>query len=234
MNYQHIKLYHYPLTRSARVKWLLHECVGNDFEIEKVSLYEGVQYQPSFLQKNPNHGVPVLEITLTNGEKKTMFESGAMLSFLADSFPQKNLAPPPEAFSLQRADYLQMLHFGGSWMDMMLWQIRIHKHVLPDAEKDERTVDRYMTKLTAEVEPQLVKRLCQNTYICGDHFTAADCVIGHNIIWAKSYGLCTDEVLTKYLSTLSSRRAFQQAFSDAAEFQAQAPESSAANGQFTG
>ena len=50
MNYQHIKLYHYPLTRSARVKWLLHECVGNDFEIEKVSLYEGVQYQPSFLQ----------------------------------------------------------------------------------------------------------------------------------------------------------------------------------------
>jgi hypothetical protein len=30
----HIKLFHYPATRSARVRWALHETVGDDFEIE--------------------------------------------------------------------------------------------------------------------------------------------------------------------------------------------------------
>ncbi|MEH6557649.1 MAG: glutathione S-transferase family protein [Oceanicoccus sp.] len=234
MEYQHIKLYHYPLTRSARVKWLLHECVGDDFDVERVSLYEGEQYQPTLLQKNPNHGVPILEITLSSGETKVMFESGAMLSFLADSFPQKKLAPPPEAFSLQRADYLQMLHFGTSWMDMMLWQIRIHKDVLPDAEKDQRTIDRYFNKFEMEVEPQLVQRLETSTYICGDQFTAADCVIAHNIMWGKSYGLCSSETLAEYLSKMSSRPAFLQAFADADQFRARAPEGSVIDNKFTG
>jgi len=40
-------------------------------------------------------------------------------------------------------------------MDMMLWQIRIHEHVLPEREKDARTAQRYMKKFASEVEPQL-------------------------------------------------------------------------------
>jgi len=31
---QKLKLYHMPASRSARVKWVLHEAVGDDFEIE--------------------------------------------------------------------------------------------------------------------------------------------------------------------------------------------------------
>jgi glutathione S-transferase len=45
MEYQHIKPYHYSSTCSARVKWLLHECVGDDFEIEMVSIYDGEQFR---------------------------------------------------------------------------------------------------------------------------------------------------------------------------------------------
>lgn len=50
-----------------------------------------------------------------------MLESGAMVSLLADLFPEKGLAPVADVFSLARADYLQMLHYGTSWVDMMLW-----------------------------------------------------------------------------------------------------------------
>ena len=36
-------------------------------------------------------------------------------------------------------------------MDMMLWQVRIHEHVLPQDQKDSRTIERYQGKLTEEV-----------------------------------------------------------------------------------
>ncbi len=38
MRIDRLKLYHYPASRSARVKWALHEVVGDDFEVEKVAL----------------------------------------------------------------------------------------------------------------------------------------------------------------------------------------------------
>ncbi len=65
---------------------------------------------------------------LTNIQR--MLESAAMAAFRADAYPDTGPAPPPGA-SPERADYLQMLHFGSTWMDMMLWQVRVHEHVLP-------------------------------------------------------------------------------------------------------
>ena len=67
MDITKLKLYHYPATRSARVKWVLHELVGDVFETEIVSLYEGGQYSTTYLKKNPNHCVPTLELTLADG-----------------------------------------------------------------------------------------------------------------------------------------------------------------------
>ncbi len=233
MNIQHLKLYHYPATRSARAKWMLHEVVGDKFEVEKVDLYAGVQYGAEFLRLNPNHCVPVLEITWDNGGTQTMLESAAMVAFLADAYPDLGLAPPPGA-SPERADYLQMLHFGSSPMDMMLWQVRIHEHVLPQAERDPRTAARYRRKFAEEVAPQLAARLARTPYICGDAFTAADCVIGHDVTWARGYGMCGDDVFRSYLSRLSKRPAFAAAFADAREFSPEVPKGKPAAGKFTG
>jgi glutathione S-transferase len=217
MYIKHLKLYHFPATRSARVKWMLHEVVGDAFEIERVLLYDGGQYSAEFMKVNPNHGVPVLQIHWDSGETLCMIESAAIVSFLADSYPNKSLAPAPGA-SPERADYLQMLHFGSTWMDMMLWQIHIHEHVLPHAERDTRTVARYRKKFAEEVEPQIALRLEQAPYICGHEFTAADCVVGHSVIWARGYGLCRAKPFRGYLSTLSKWPAFISAFSDAGQF----------------
>ncbi len=100
MNFTRLKLYHYPATRSVRVKWLLHELLDDDFDVEVVPVYECAQYSPKYLEKNPNHCVPSLEITLENGERRVMLESGAMVAFLADIFPEKGLAPAPDVFSM--------------------------------------------------------------------------------------------------------------------------------------
>jgi glutathione S-transferase len=226
------KLFHFPATRSARVKWMLHEVLDDDFEVEVVQLYEGQQYSPAYLERNPNHAVPTLEVTFADGNTLNMVESGAMVSWLADAFPQKQLAPAANSLSPERADYLQMMQFGASSMDMMLWQVRIHEHVLPEDQKDARTIERYREKFVKEVEPQLTSRLDAGGYVCGDTFSAADCIIGHNVTWARGYGLCQDEAFRKYLSRVSKRPAFVKAFADAREFKRQAPDSTESG--FTG
>jgi glutathione S-transferase len=227
------RLYHAPASRSVRVKWALHEAVGDAFEVEKIALYEGAQYSPEFTALNPNHCVPVLEIRWDDGLSQVMIESAAMVAFLADAYPEKGLAPPPGA-SRERADYLQMIAFGSISMDMMLAQVRIHEHLLPQSERDPRMVDRYREKFAREVEPQLARRLESTPYVCGDRFTAADCIIGYNVFWARGYGLCRDEPFRRYLKSLRARPAFAAALADAREFSPVVPEGAPIMSKFTG
>ena len=227
-------LHHFPASRSARVKWALLETVGDNFEEVIVPLYEGGQFHPQFNDLNPNHAVPVLEIEFDSGDTKCMLESAAIIEFLADGYPEAQLAPSAGALDMARSDYLQMLHFGSTWIDMMLWQIRIHEHLLAERDKDERTATRYREKFTREVEPQLVERLSQTSFICGDSFTAADIVIGHDVMWAKRYELCSDSVFRRYLARLLKRPACKAAFADAGEFTPVLPERVREAGRFKG
>ena len=82
-----LTLFHYPATRSARVKWILHETVGESFTTEPLDLYAGVQYSDEFMAKNPNHNVPVLDVEFDDGSHMSMLESAAMVAFLADAYP---------------------------------------------------------------------------------------------------------------------------------------------------
>ena len=229
-----LKLYHYPATRSARVKWLLHELVDDAFEVQVVALYEGEQYGQEYLQKNPNHNVPTLEVTTAEGETLRMIESGAMIALLADAYPDKGLAPPPGTLSPARIDYLQMLHFAVTSMDMMLWQVRVHEHLLPPSQRDPRTSARYRHKFDTEVQPQLLTRLRKTSYICGEAFSAADCPIVHGVLWARLYGMAQDPGFDPYISRVSSRPAFLKAFADLGQFNPEVPDSAPVATLFTG
>lgn len=214
---KHLKLYHYPASRSVRTKWLLHEILGDDFEVERTPLMQGGQFAAEFLARNPNHGVPVLGITYGDGATQSMFESGAQLVWLADHYAEKGLAPAM-ADTKARADYLQMVHFGGSWMDMMLWQIRLNEDLLPRKVRSEALAQFNRDKIKNEVEPQLAARLEKHDYICGDSFSAADCMTGYNVGWARAYGLCGGDIFRAYRSRLSKRPAFTKAYADADSF----------------
>ncbi len=209
------KLYHCPGMRSARVKWLLHELGEADFNVEVISVADAEQYTNRYLEINPNHCVPTLEIVTQEGDFIRISESGAIVVLLADMFPEERLAPPPND-PRRRADYMHMIHFCGAAMDMMLWQIRIHEHVLPHRERDFRTVERYRRKFRNEVEPQLIKRLQDDGFASGPQFSAADCMLGFSIRWARAYQLCLDPVFDDYMSKMGERPAYQMAFADLA------------------
>lgn len=214
----HLKLYHFPMTRSARVRWLLHEILDDDFEIQRVELYEGEQYGEEFLALNPNHGVPVLEVTPAQGNTFSLFESGAMISWLADVYADRELAPPAAAGSVERASYLQMLHFCTSWFDMMLWQIRVERDLTPADKRADRVIRNYIKKIQREVEPQLIMRLERDGFGSGERFSAVDCVLGHNVRWARFYDLCGHEAFSQYLQRLDERPAYRKAFDDVGGF----------------
>ena len=212
-----LKLYHYPLTRSVRAKWMLHEVLGDEFETEIVEVIKGAMMTPEMLAKNPNHNLPMLDITWEDGTEQTLLESGAMVMWLADAFPEKQLAPPP-ALTRARADYLQMIQFGASWMDMALWQIRLHQDLLPDRIRQPAIAEMNRKKIANEIAPQLEDRLTKHDYICESGFTAADCIMGHNVRWAQGYRLCLSDPLKDYVRRLSQRSAFQAAYADADQF----------------
>jgi glutathione S-transferase len=75
--------------RSVRVKWLLHELVGDDFEVEYVDPYRGEQYGAKFLAINPNHCVPVLKITLESGQCMHMWRVRRWSGCLPMRFPKR-------------------------------------------------------------------------------------------------------------------------------------------------
>jgi glutathione S-transferase len=102
--------------------------------------------------------------------------------------------------------------------------VRIHEHVLPQSERDPRTIARYRAKFEREIEPQLIARLEKTPFICGEEFSAADIMIGHNVGWARGYGMCRQEVFKAYQSRLSRRPAFLAAFADARTFKPEPPQ----------
>ena len=233
MDFHKLVLHHYPATRSVRVRWMLHETVGDQFELRRVDLYGGAQYEPEYLSLNPNHNVPMLEIHRSVGDVQLMLESTAIVEWLAEAFPEKGLAPPVEA-SRERSEYLQFLHFGGTWMDMMLWQIRAHRHVLGPDESDARTITRYENKFRNECEPQLARRLERGEFILGECFSAADVIIGHNVFWARGYGLCQEDTFARYLDRLLLRPAFSTALDDLADFSIEPAEDAPVRERFSG
>jgi glutathione S-transferase len=212
-----LRIHHFPATRSVRALWAAYETAPCPVEILPLNLYRGEHMKPEFLAINPNHNVPVMEVEWEDGSRQVILESAAMVVFLADAFPGAGLAPA-ELCSPARADWLQVIHLGSTQMDMALWQVRIHEHILPAEQRDQNTIDGYRGKIANEFEPQIRSRLERGDFMCGDAFSAADIIMGYNVFWARGYGLCQDPIFRRYFSRLTKREALAKALADAKDF----------------
>jgi glutathione S-transferase len=74
-----MKLYYHPVSTTSRPVWLFIAENGIDCELQVVDLMKGEHYQPSYVAKNPNRLVPMLE----DGDFR-LTESSAILKYLAD------------------------------------------------------------------------------------------------------------------------------------------------------
>lgn len=87
---------------------------------------------------------------------------------------------------------------------------------VPEEKRNNSLVDSMRRKFTISANI-LSNTLNDHLYVCGDKFTAADCVIGYNVWWASviQQGSLLEDypVLKSYLKRLEKRPAFVKTFS---------------------
>jgi len=159
-----MKLYGAPQTRSFRALWMLEECNAR-YERVLIDFEAGGQKASAFHAINPMEKVPAL----VDGEA-IVAESGAICAYLADRYPEAELAPG--ITDPARGRYLQWLFFSGNCLEPAVTQ---------------KAVGFEMRASTAgwgsydRVIGVLAETLAVGPWLLGDRFSAADVLIGGDL-----------------------------------------------------
>ncbi|WDD94175.1 glutathione S-transferase N-terminal domain-containing protein [Burkholderia sp. FERM BP-3421] len=163
-----IQLYSLPTPNGVKVSIMLEE-TGLAYEPHLVRFDTNDQLSPAFLSLNPNNKIPaILDPDGPGGRPLALFESGAILIYLADKSGQ--LLPQDPA---ARYETIQWLMFQMGGIGPMFGQVGFfHKFAGRDYE-DKRPRDRYVAeakRLLAVLDGHLATR----AWIMGDAYTIAD------------------------------------------------------------
>lgn len=195
-----MKLYEYGRSRSTRCHWILAE-LGLEYEAVTIDLTRGEQRRPGFLAINPYGKVPVLE----DGDA-VVTESAAICTWLAERYPGKKLIPPEG--TLARAHYYQWTFFCMAELEPHLWAMRKHMLIYPKAKRSPAAIRLAKEEYVANVAC-LAGQIGGDGFVLGPAFTAADIIIGYNLLWADTVGLLDGYAsLHDYLERLKQRPAF--------------------------
>jgi GST-like protein len=78
-----IDFYYWPTPNGWKVAIMLEEC-GLAYRMIPVNIGKGEQFDPAFLNISPNHRMPAIVDHGVEGDPVSVFESGAILLYLAD------------------------------------------------------------------------------------------------------------------------------------------------------
>ncbi|MCB9643782.1 MAG: glutathione S-transferase family protein [Myxococcales bacterium] len=174
-----LKLYATPKTRATRAVWALEEA-GAQYEYITVNLMSGEARQQPYLAINPGGKVP----TLVDGDL-VLTESGAIVHYIGERFPQAKLIPEDPH---QRAQYFRWCFFAIGELEQPLWTLAKHQFAIPEKHRVPAIAPtaQWEFKVAAKV---LSSGLGDKPYIAGESFSGADILIGHTLSWAQVFGL---------------------------------------------
>ena len=163
-----LQLYSLPTPNRVKVSIFLEES-GLAYEPHLVSFESNDQLTPAFLSLNPNNKIPaILDPDGPGGEPLALFESGAILLYLAEKTGQ--LMPQDPAARYQTIQWL-MFQMGG--VGPMFGQLGFfHKFAGKDYD-DKRPRDRYVAE-SRRLLGVLNQRLAGRAWIMGDGYSIAD------------------------------------------------------------
>jgi len=202
-----LTLYHAPMTRSVRPRWLLEE-LGVPYELVRMNLPAADQKRPEYLRLNPNGTVPTLV-----DDGVAIWESAAIVQYLADKFPEQRLAPPPG--SRDRGRYYQWCFFAMCGLEPPAITLFHHTVRLPEAERLPQLVAPARSQLAAAIHI-VEDALAGQAFILGPDFSAADVLVGSTLWWCQMMGYVGSEVpkVQAYLACLAARPPMQRATAD--------------------
>ena len=82
-----IDLHFYPSPNGLKIAIMLEEC-GLPYRIVEVDILRGAQFAPEFLRLSPNNRIPAIVDQDAPGGPVSVFESGAILQYLAEKSGQ--------------------------------------------------------------------------------------------------------------------------------------------------
>ena len=165
---ERLQLYSLPTPNGVKVSIMLEE-TGLAYEPHLVSFDTNDQLSPEFLSLNPNNKIPaILDPDGPNGQPLALFESGAILIYLADKTGQ--LLPQDPAARYQCIQWL-MFQMGG--VGPMFGQLGFFHKFAGKEYEDKRPRDRYVAE-SARLLGVLDKHLQGRDWIMGDAYSIAD------------------------------------------------------------
>ncbi|WP_129791190.1 glutathione S-transferase N-terminal domain-containing protein [Sphingosinicella sp. CPCC 101087] len=163
-----LQLYSLNTPNGVKVSIMLEE-IGLPYEAHLVDFGKDDQKTPEFLSLNPNGKIPaIIDPDGPGGEPIGLFESGAILLYLADKTGR--LAPADPA---QRYETLQWVFFQVGGVGPMFGQVGYFHKFAGRELADKRPLERYVAESRRLLEV-LDIRLAGRTWMMGDEYTIAD------------------------------------------------------------
>jgi GST-like protein len=174
-----IQLYSLPTPNGIKISIMLEE-TGLPYEAHRVSFDTNDQRSTQFLALNPYGKVPaIIDPNGPDGHALPLFESGAILIYLADKSGQF-LA----SHSAQRYETIQWLMFQVAGIGPMFGQVGFFHKCAGKAIEDKRPRDHYVSQSRKLLEV-IDHRLAERQWMMGDSYSIADMAIFplvHNLI----------------------------------------------------
>ena len=168
---ERLQLYSLPTPNGVKASIMLEE-IGLAYEPHLVSFETNDQLSDEFLSLNPNNKIPaILDPNGPGGKSLALFESGAILIYLADKTGQL-LAQD----AATRYETLQWLMWQMGGIGPMFGQLGFfHKFAGKDFP-DKRPRDRYVAE-SQRLLGVLDQRLQGRDWIMGEHYSIADIAV---------------------------------------------------------
>ena len=171
-----IELYYWPTPNGHKISIALEE-MGLPYEIKSVNIGAGEQFKPEFLAFSPNNRMPaIIDHDGPNSKPVTVFESGAILLYLAEKTGQLMPTDTNERLAVYEWLMWQMGGFGP-----MLGQAHHVNYYAP--KKVDYAVKRYSVEAN-RLYGVLERRLEKTKYVAGKIYSIADIAI---LPWTRTY-----------------------------------------------
>ncbi len=210
-----IDVHYWPTPNGWKVTIMLEEC-GLEYRIVPVDIGGGDQFKPEFLRISPNNRMPAIvdHEPLGGGEPLSIFESGAILEYLADK-TGRFLATEPH----QRYRTLQWVHWQMANLGPMMGNANHFKNYGRNLAEDPAQLEYGTRRFVGEVDRLcgvMDAQLSANEYLAGSEYSIADIVTWP---WAMAAGRLIDEAvwtrfpnLKRWVDVVGARPAVDKGF----------------------
>jgi glutathione S-transferase len=191
-----MKLYWCPRTRSSRVLWMLGE-LGQSCELVTIDVRNPeARETPEFRAASPMGKVPALE----DGPVRVA-DSAAICLYLADRYGAGELAPAMDA--AERGRFLYWMFFSPGTMEPAMaermggWQTNTQAYGWGDFPRMIQTLE---------------SGLGDGPWLFGEHFTAADVMVGSTAAFMRLFKILPDSApINAYVDRCLERPAYREA-----------------------